>query len=227
MVRRTKIIRSISFCRSSLRRYQRRSLEKSRDFLRICNQQTGQNNFWPTGPKEKTPEFLAVFNFVPTGDELNQRFKRLRAIVIILCRWHIIIVSPLETHYLCYCAFRAVVQCSAKMIPHWGTILTSTPAGPMFAANFCPTGTEVRRPLTSPPLVRKSIFVPIGDRFSLRAYWVQGRFNRRNSVPPGHNFRANCALVEMVSRRDTISRALDLGAQMSASPQLLCHRHTS
>ena len=28
-------------------------------------------------------------------------------------------------------------------LPHWGTIFTSTPAEPMFAANFCPTGTEV------------------------------------------------------------------------------------
>jgi len=62
---------------------------------------------------------------------------------IILCRWHIIISSPPGTNIPFRYEFCAVVQCSAKIIPHWGTIFTSTPAEPMFAANFCPTGTEV------------------------------------------------------------------------------------
>ena len=81
---------------------------------------------------------------------------------------------------------------------HWGPIFTSTTAGPMFAANFCPSGTEVGRSETSRPLARKSIFVSGGGRLSLRS--------RRAKVE---------AITEMVPQWDTIFSVIDYCARSS------------
>ena len=75
---------------------------------------------------------------------MKSRHMQRHAVSELICRWYIIISSPPGTNFPCGCVFRAVVQCSTIIIPHWGTMFTSTPVGPIFAANFCPTGTEVK-----------------------------------------------------------------------------------
>ena len=122
-----------------------------------------------------------------------------------LCCWHVIIVSPLGTHFPYQCVFRAVVQCSERIIPHWGTIFTSTPAGPMFAANFCPTGAEVGCSALPRHWRGSRYLLPAEADYHFGPTGAEVRSDRGNSVPLGHNFRADHTLVEMGPQWDPIS----------------------